>query len=224
MYKIVFIDEQQDDIEAFKDYVDETNTKNKFEVLAEYPREELGEMIDVIFSLKPDAVVVDYMLNEYKEAIKYNVPYNGVDLVEELLSIREGFPCFVMTAFDDDAIKEIADVNKVYIKGILHGSEKELNAKANFLERVESQINHYKTQLADAESKLMELIELRKKGEATIEQEQEMIELDQYLERSIDKKSSIPQEFKSLSNTKKLEDLLNKVDELLQKVKTKDGE
>jgi len=224
MYKIVFIDEQQDDIDAFKDYVDETNTKSKFEVLAEYPREELDQIIDVIFSLNPDAVVVDYMLNEYKETIKYNVPYNGVDLVEELRSIREGFPCFVMTAFDDDAIKEIADVNMVYIKGILHGSEKELNAKANFLERVESQIDHYKKQLADAETRLLELIELRKKGEATIEQEQEMIELDQYLERSIDKKSSIPEEFKSLSNTKRLEDILNKVDELLQKVKIKEGE
>jgi len=224
MYKIVFIDEQQDDIDAFKDYVDETNTKNKFEVLAEYPREELNQMMDIIFNLNPDAVVVDYMLNEYKETIKYNVPYNGVDLVEELLSIREGFPCFVMTAFDDDAIKEIADVNMVYIKGILHGSEKELNAKANFLERVESQINHYKTQLANAEAKLLELVELRKKGEATIEQEREMIELDQYLELSIDKKSSIPEEFKSLSNTKRLEDILNKVDELLQKVKTKEGE
>lgn len=224
MYKIVFIDEQQDDIDAFKDYVDETNTKKKFEVLAEYPREELDEMIDVIFSLNPDAVVVDYMLNEYKETIKYNVPYNGVDLVEEIRTMREGFPCFVMTAFDDDAIKEIADVNMVYIKGILHGSEKELNAKANFLERVESQINHYKTKLADAEARLLELIEIRKKGNATIEDEQKMIELDQFLERSIDKKSSIPEEFKSLSNAKRLEDILSKVDELLQKVKTKEGE
>jgi DNA-binding NarL/FixJ family response regulator len=224
MYKILFIDEQQDDIDAFKDYVEETNTKKKIEVISEFPKEELSEMLATIFHLNPDAVVVDYMLNEMKEAIKYNVPYNGVELVQKILEIREGFPCFVMTSFDDDAIKEIADVNMVYIKGILHGSEKHVNAKANFLERVESQISHYKTKIADSEKRLIELIELRRSGKATIEQEQEMIELDHFLERSIDKKNSIPEEFKSLSNSKRLEDILAKVDELLQQVKTKEGE
>lgn len=223
MYKIVFVDEQQDDIEAFQDYVDETNTKAQFQVLPELPLSDLSDMVHLIFSSNPDAVVVDFMLNEYKEDIKYNVPYNGVELIEEILSIRHGFPCFVMTAFDDDAIKAIPDVNMVYIKGILHGNEKALKAKANFLERVESQIKHYQTKINDAETRLTELLAKRKAGAATLKNEAEMNLLDHFLEQSIDKKSLVPEEFKALSNTKRLEDIIAKVDELLFKVKSKDA-
>lgn len=223
MYKILFIDEQQEDIDFFKDYVEQTPSKDRFEVVIEFPLEDQNEMIVTIFEHNPDAVIVDYMLNEYKENIKYNVPYNGVELIEHLLSIREGFPCFVMTSFDDDAIKGISDVNMVYIKDILHGKEKETGAKANFLERVENQITHYKARVTTAENRLQELIELRKTNQATIEDEQEIIELDHFLESSIDRGSTIPKEFKSLSNTKRLEEIISKVDELLAKVKGKDG-
>src|ERR1700692_4805494 len=104
MYKILFIDEQSTDIDDFKDYVEAANTKENFTVDAEFPLEDIAEMIQLIIKHNPDAIVTDFMLNEYKENIKYNVPYNGVQLVREFISIREGFPCFVMTSFDDNAI------------------------------------------------------------------------------------------------------------------------
>ncbi|MBK7934538.1 MAG: hypothetical protein IPK01_13865 [Acidobacteria bacterium] len=46
MYKILFIDEQKDDIEQFKDYVDAASTPGSVEVVAEYPLESLDEMIE----------------------------------------------------------------------------------------------------------------------------------------------------------------------------------
>ncbi len=224
MYKIVFIDEQADDIGDFKDYVDAINSNEKFEVIGEFPQEELDEMLQIIFKHNPDAVVTDFMLNEYKESIKYNVPYNGVQLVQEILSIRQSFPCFVMTSFDDNAIKASDDVNLVYIKDILHGSEKITNAKANFLERIESQIIHYKTKINNAEKELYRLLELRNAEKATIEDEEIIIRLDHFLETSIDKRNAIPEEYKSLSNTKRLAEIISKVDELLKKVERRDVE
>lgn len=223
MYNILFIDEQQDDIDDFKDYVDATTTKENISVIAEYPLESLDEMIQVILKHDLDAVITDFMLNEYKEVIKYNVPYNGVQLVKELTSIREGFPCFVMTSFDDNAIKASEDVNIVYIKDILHNSEKNTNAKANFLERVENQINHYKSRIKESENELYRLVELRNSGKATIDDENEIIRLDHFIEQAIDKKSSIPEQYKSLSNTDRLNQILSKVDILLKKVENKDG-
>jgi len=223
MYKILFIDEQQEDIDDFMDYIDATKTENNVEVVAEFPLETLDEMIQVIFKHNPDAVITDFMLNEYKEIVKYNVPYNGVDLVKELLSIRQGFPCFVMTALDDDAINVSNDVNIVYIKNILHGSEKNTKAKANFLERVESQIMHYTSEIQEAEKRICHLIELRNTGQATLEDENEIIHLDHILENSIDKRCSIPEQYKTLSNTKRLENILSKVDELLNKIENTDG-
>lgn len=223
MYKILFIDEQQDDIDQFKDYVEETNTKENMEVIAEYPLESLEEMVQVIFKISPDAVITDFMLNEYRENFDYNVPYNGVQLVRELTSVREGFPCFVMTSFDDNAIKESDDVNIVYIKDILHNSEKRTKAKANFLERVESQINHYKSRIEEAENELLRLIELRNSAKATIDDENQIIKLDHFLETAIDKRNSIPEGYKTLSNTNRLDEILSKVDDLLKIVEDNDG-
>jgi DNA-binding NarL/FixJ family response regulator len=224
MYKIIFIDEEKDAIDEFKDYVDDTNSTQKFEVIGEFPQEELDEMIQVIFKHNPDALITDFNLNEYKTDINYNVPYNGIHLIQEILAIRDSFPCFVMTSYDDNAIKASEDVNLVYIKDILHGSEKETNAKANFLERVESQINHYKAKIAAAEKELDRLLDLRRSGEATIEDENEIIRLDHFLETTIDKRNAIPEEYKSLSNTQRLGEILSKVDELLKKIEKKDGE
>ena len=139
-------------------------------------------------------------------------------LVEEFLQHRQGFPCFVLTAFDDLAVSASEDVNKVYIKNILHNNKEESKAKAKFLDRVINQIEHYQTKIKEAEIQLIELIELRKIGNTNIQDENKIIELDSFLESIIDRKSSIPAEFKKLSNDEKLNDLLLKVNEILKKV------
>ncbi|CAI2040085.1 Uncharacterised protein [Serratia fonticola] len=217
MYKILFIDEENDAIDEFKDYADETTTSEQILVVAEFPQPTLEEMIQTIIKVNPDAIITDFMLNEKKTSIKYGVEYNGIDLVKKFISIREGFPCFVMTSFDDDAVKESDDVNIVYIKEILH-SEKSSNVKASFLEKVVSQIAHYRSRIESYENELKTLIELRNCGKANISDENRIIVLDQFLEQSIDRQSSIPKEFKELSNTHRLNEILSKVDNLLSKI------
>lgn len=221
MYKILFIDEESDAIDEFKDYAEQTTASEQFSVIAEYPQPTLDEMIYTIIKLNPDAIVTDFMLNEKKTAINYGVNYNGMDLVKKFTTIRESFPCFVMTSFDDDAVKESDDVNIVYIKDILH-SEKNSNVKASFLEKVVSQITHYRVKLENSENELKSLIKLRNEGNAGIVDENRIIELDHFLEQSIDRQSSIPKEFKELSNTNKLHEILSKVDSLLEKIKKDD--
>lgn len=221
MYKILFIDEEDDAIDDFKDYADETTTSEQILVVAEFPQPTLEEMIQTILNINPDAIITDFMLNEKKTSIKYGVEYNGIDLVKSFTSKRDGFPCFVMTSFDDDAVKESDDVNIVYIKEILH-SEKSSNVKASFLEKVVSQIAHYRSRIESYENELKALIELRNNGTANIIDENRIIVLDQFLEQSIDRQSSIPMEFKELSNTLRLNEILLKVDNLLSKIKKDD--
>ncbi|MHB1107145.1 MAG: response regulator [Lutibacter sp.] len=180
--------------------------------------EELDALIELIFKINPDAIITDFRLNEMKTDIDYNVPYDGVELVEEFLKSRQGFPCFVLTAFDDLAVSASEDVNKVYIKNILHNNKEESKAKAKFLDRVINQIEHYQTKLKNAEAELIELLKLRESGKASITDENRIIELDNFLENIIDRKSSIPPEFKKLSNDERLNNLLLKVDALLKKV------
>jgi len=183
-----------------------------------FPLEELTEMIEVIFKINPDAIITDFRLNEMKTDIDYNVPYDGVELVEEFLKYRQSFPCFVLTAFDDLAVSASEDVNKIYIKNILHNNKEESKAKAKFLDRVINQIEHYQTKIINAETELLELIKLRESGKANISDENRIIELDSFLENVIDRKSSIPLEYKKLSNDDRLSELLKKVDTLLKKV------
>jgi len=218
MYKILFIDEEQETFDDFLDYVELSSTKDIIKVQTQFPLENLDEMVELIFKINPDAIVTDFRLNEMKTDIKYNVPYNGVELVQELLKIRTGFPCFVLTAYDDLAVSESDDVNKVYIKNILHNNKEESKAKAKFLDRVIYQIEHYKSKINSAEKELLELIELRKSGKANISDEERIIALDNFLENIINSQQAVPPEFKTLSNEDRLNKLLSTVDEILKKV------
>lgn len=217
MYKILFIDEEKDTLEDFEEFVEDFPSKVELKPLTSFPLPSKDEMIEYIIKLAPDALVADFRLNEMKNDIKYNVPYNGVDLVEEYQSIRNNFPCFVLTALDDEAVNQSDDVNIVYIKNILYNKE-EGNAKAKFLDRVLGQIEHYKSRIENAKKELIELVSLREAGKADIYIESKIIELDDFLEKSIDAKNSIPSEFKTLSNSNRLNSILNKVDELLKKI------
>ncbi|MFX4243484.1 hypothetical protein ACOL22_12005, partial [Aliarcobacter butzleri] len=84
----------------FLDYFDEKDSEGNLEIIPLFPKNNINETIEEIFTKKPDAVVSDYMLNEYKIDIQYNVPYTGVDLIERILERREKFPSFVMTSYD----------------------------------------------------------------------------------------------------------------------------
>lgn len=219
MYKILFIDEERDTLDDFEDFVESFPSRVELKPYTSLPCATKEEMIEYIIKLSPDALVTDFRLNEMKNDVNYNIPYNGVDLVEEFQSIRNHFPCFVLTALDDEAVNQSDDVNIVYIKNILYNKE-EGNAKAKFLDRVLGQIEHYKSRIENATNELNELVNVRKSGVADIEIENRIIELDNFLEKSIDAKSSIPSEFKTLSNSNRLDNILKKVDELLKKIDT----
>ncbi len=215
MYKILFIDEEKEVFDNFLDYVEETDSDKKFQVLTEYPLESIDEMIAKIIDISPDVVITDFQLNDKKIDVTYNVPYNGVNLIETFLDIREDFPCFVITSFDDDAILISKDVNKIYIKKILHEKEQ---SKANFLDRVEKQIQHYKSRIKKSEQRLEELFNLRKQEKTTLKEEEEIIALDSFLEHSINKKYAIPQQLKNARNKDYLQKILEKADLLISRL------
>jgi hypothetical protein len=221
MYKLLFIDEEDDDIGDFKDYIEEKDLDNLFEVKSIYPLGDLDKMMDEIISYHPDAIVTDYMLNEIKTSIKYNVPYSGTKLVKTFLETREDFPCFVLTSFDDMAIGESDDVNIVYIKGILHGSEKGTKAKATFLDRIKNQIIHYRTKLEIAEARVIELLEKSQNEPLDAPENDELIKLDSLIENALDKKSSISKTAKQQIKSEPLSELLKKVDELAKSLDKK---
>jgi DNA-binding NarL/FixJ family response regulator len=218
MYKLLYIDEDQEQIENFLNYIDDTNNNKVFEVISQLPMNDKELMIELIFKINPDVIVCDFLLNENIGALGYNVPYNGVELMEDYLSIRHKFPCFVLTAKDKDAISDSEDVNLVYTKSLMASEIVDTKAKVKFTDRLLKQIEHYKSRIEESQIELAKLIEIRKSGKADFSIENRIIELDDFLEKSIDANNSIPSEFKTLSNSNRLDSILNKVDELLKKI------
>lgn len=219
MYKIIYVDEYKEDIDAFLDYFEEKDSSGNFEIKYLLPEKTLDDMYLKIFEENPDAVVSDYMLNEYKTDITHNVLYSGVDLIEMILENKKKFPCFVLTSYDDDAIKTSQDVNVIYIKDILHGSEEKTNAKANFLYTVENQIIHYKKRIENAQIELLELIKKSEENPLNAPEEAKLLELDSFIETATNSKSSIPDHLKGTRNLDELHKMIDSTDKLLEELK-----
>ena len=221
MYTVMFIDERPEALDDFMDYIDAmTPTKKSIRPITTLPLSSLSEMIQYIASVNPDALIVDYQLNDEIKHLGYNVPYTGTQLINEIQSIRENFPCFVLTSFDDRAISESEDVNMVYVKGILEADEQHsLQARATFIEKIEKQIEHYRARIDKVKNRLDELRELMRTGKATLSDEEELVELDSFLEKALDRTSAIPKDLKRISSSKRLCSLIAKADEIFELIK-----
>ena len=221
MYRALFIDESEDDSNDFLTYIDSKNGDGliTFETLP--PKRSIEELIDEVFSQNVDAIIVDFQLNEEKTIIDYNVPYTGVEFAEEVQRQREGFPCFVITSFEDDAIKVSNDVNVVYQKDILHGAEKVEGNSASFYDRIVQQIGHYKARIVDAESEFNLLISKRIDGQLDATNESRLKALDGFLERAACKHQALPDSLKDEALKADLHKLIVNTDKLLEAL---DGE
>lgn len=213
-YRVLFIDEEEDQHDTFQEYMEHAT---ELDVVCKLPAASLDEMIQIIETVKPDAIVTDFFLNEHREAINYNVEYNGAELVKAFEDIRPLFPCFVLTSYDDQAIHAVSDVNLVYVKRILHQIEK--NDTALFYMRIYEQISKYKASIVKAQKELTYLTSKRAKGQTTLQEDQKLIELDRFIEKSLGADYVIPDDMKSTSNIEKLTDLIQKVDFLIDRLK-----
>ena len=211
-YKILFIDEEKCQHDNFLDYMDKI--EDKVEVKCLYPEENIDTMLQVFEDEHPDAVVTDYQLNEIKTDIKYNVSYNGSELVNAYRDRRPNFPCFVITSYDNDAISTSKDVNLVYVKILLTGGEKD--TKAKFYDKIVEQISKYKKLINEAQKELTDLIQKKQDKGLSFHEEDRLIELDSFLEKSLDSYSKLPADAKKSESLERLSEVINKVDEMLK--------
>lgn len=215
-YKILFIDEEKRQQDEFADFMD--HYQDRVELICRYPLSTLVDTIAMIEELHPDAIVSDFKLNDIKDDIKYNVNFDGSELMDAYLDERPGFPCFVLTSFDDEAIYRSHDLNIVYLKRDLHPSKDD---KITFADRIIQKIVSYQAEISNAQERLNDLMELRRNNQATSKDEQELIELDSFLERSLGQKTQVPAGMKELSNMNRLNELIGKADAILAKLEGK---
>jgi hypothetical protein len=216
MYKIVFIDESQDELDTFLQAVrNSLNDDIEFKVC--FPSDDLNDLVEKLFEEKYDAIITDFLLNDYKTDIDYNVPYDGVDLVNLIREKRDNFPCFVLTSRDYDAMSKDVDVNLIYEKRLLE------NDTNKFVERVYAQIQNLKKKLDKLNQEHEDLVELSKKCNLSAKDEDRLIEVDSILESYFDRKSSYAASLKEANVINELSEFIKKTDEMLKEMEEKKG-
>lgn len=205
-YKIAYIDEDQSDTRRFQRF-----SYNFFEVFPIIPKDSIEDTCNEILENHVDAIVSDF---DFAEQLS-TVHYDGTDLVSLFLKKREGFPVFILTSYEDDAISKGEDVNIIYEK-------KEMDEGEQFLERVKAQIEKYKHKLETDEKRLLELIAESKKRKLDALEREELAELDSKIEKALDKESRISNILRDDKEASELSELLKKVDELAKSLRKKD--
>jgi len=209
-HKIVYVDEESKEIRVFQ-----RKFSNDFEVIGLLPKKELDVLIEAIFDSGANAVVTDFKLAEYRTDVKYPVPYDGANLVQAIREIRQGFPCFILTSFDGDAIKESEDVNLIYPKDALD----QQIGNTTLQEKVRVQIEHYNALIKQSSVDFHLLTEKAARGSLTEKDEARLVELDSLLERAYNAKGAVPKAAKQAAGIEKLGELLKSTDELIQELR-----
>lgn len=213
-YKILFVDEEKSQHDLFLNYMDAAPDDMVIKCLL--PESDINAMIAKIDEEHPDAIVADYLLNDIRIDVNYNIGYNGTELLTKYRTMRPNFPCFVLTSYDEEAVYDTDDVNLIYVKSLL--TKEDPDIKSKFYNKIHSQIQKYRTSIVDAQLELKSLLEKRVAGLISLQDEQRLIDLDDFLEKSLDSYNAIPKEMKELSNLKNIAILINKVDDLLNKL------
>lgn len=201
-FKIAYIDESDADTRRFQRF-----SYNYFEIVPFVPKDSIEETCNNILESHVDAIISDFDFSEQLSTIHYD----GTDLVSLFLKKREGFPVFILTSYEDDAISKGEDVNIIYEK-------KEMDQGETFLQRVKAQIEKYKHKLETEENRLLELISESKRRKLDALEIEELAELDSKIEKALDKESRIPNILKDDKEASELSELLKKVDELTKKL------
>lgn len=180
---IAYVDEHEDERSNFFNDAFDTELFSAIHLVA--PTKDLDGLLESLLSLDIDALVSDFNLSEAGP-----LSYDGDKLVSAFMSVRSDFPCFIRTAYGDQAISSAEDVNRVYSKG--GGGDKEEGR--DLFARIVHQINRYKARLHAWQEELNDIN--ARPGRLSAAEVERAIELDGKIESSISRNSSIPSHIK----------------------------
>ncbi len=214
-FKLGIIDEDESEVEEFFRFFGEVFEPIKIELV-----NDKQEIIQTIIDEQVDAVVIDYKLMEHGASLTFN----GNELLQELKSRLYNFPAFIMTNYPPDARNHRIDPFRIVSKEFMEPDESKPKYKEgqDLIKTIKALIKNYKDDLADKEKRLLELINKRKReGNLSDFEEEEMVELDTFLEKSIDMRSRLPKKWKRPEEVSKLDELIRDTHELVVELKRK---
>lgn len=209
MYKIGYVDEDEGQRNSFYQYL-----KNDFEVaLFEITEEsEVESLVDEIFNSGLDILVLDFRLVETGL-----VDFNADQLVDSIQDRNLYYPLVVLTSHETDALDHLTNANLVNGKEEMLGSKVEI-----FKQKLNKIASSYKTRISDAETELAKLEEKRLSEGLEPDQESMYVDINNFLDNTVAAKGHISRTFYSEDTNKKLDELISKTEEMLNKIPNKE--
>lgn len=198
MPRLVYVDEQDDQRRTMLRAAILSEEFADGEVQSLDPLPELDDMVGQIEDLRPEVVITDYRLTEYKAGIKYS----GIELVAALQQRHKGFPCFVTTGFASDAAGEAAstvDINTIYAKSETQVTSADSENTLPFFKRVRLKVDAYNALLQKLEAEHAALRAKLEKSTLTPAEVERLLIIDGEMEAMLGAQHSLPAELKRVA-------------------------
>lgn len=204
--KIIYIDEDSDDIELFQQFIDD---KFELTIIKIENDNEIDSVVDEILSIDGDVVITDYLLTE-----KARVKFDGQALIEAIQARNMHLPCFLLTSHAPDALNATHDARLVQSKSIPFGGRDLDEHKNLFIMLIDKVIKNFKSNrdLARQEFDTLSAIDA---DQLTAVQKQRLIQLDNILDSYGFAKAPLPDELKEEKHLVLLAKLVNDIDVLI---------
>lgn len=211
-YTIAIIDEEKNQRDQFEFVFGKT-----FNVVQIDSFISIEELISQVRSENIDAIAVDYRLIEHGSGFKIN----GDFLFKEIRKNLFEYPVFILTRSSDEVKKICKTVDPIFIidKENISFGKGEQEKEVLFLDSIRTKVEVYKTDLLEKNKRLNCLEELRKaKSEEFKKYETEYINLNFELSKYISGNPPLPITYFSEESNKRLDNLISKTEELLNKL------
>ena len=183
MAELVYVDEQSGQARQVLRSAVASDQFTMEQVAEVMPAPGIDETIELILAHECKVLITDYRLSEHKA----DVEYSGADLVREFQRRFDRFPCFVTTAFAEEAVDEPIDTNIIYPKSDFLGRdpvpEEGRMSDLPFFVRVRKKIAEYETYVSEAVQEWSALLaKSDAEGGLNAQDTERLLELDDALE------------------------------------------
>ena len=209
-YKILYIDEDSEDRQAFEIYFE--GYPDDFEIIAVSPGgKSIPQLVQEIIQMDADIVIIDFNL-KYKDD---TVPDNGDVIMQRISDRKPLLPVVLLTSYKQLAKDSFLSPEKrksILEKSLLNDPKNEdlKNEVLSYIRYYRNLIDRYKTEMS----------ELSLSEPLAPENKARIVELDSILEESVDRQSAIKSQHKADENLEQLRELINSTKDLIREIKS----
>ncbi|GEM_PF-1838681 len=216
-YTLGILDEEESEIEVIR-----ACFEDDFNIIAIPTISSIDDLINTIKEDKIDVLSIDYKLKDHNSEI----PHNGDYFFTELMDRFGDFPAFVLTRDVDNARNQSKKINPRFIvdKTTIHLflTDDYKNEKLKFIEDLQFEIIVHRNKIDEYINELNTIQETMDSGaEITGKDQNRYMELNNRLAKSISGYSQIPITYFSKETNDRLDDLIEKTEELLNRLEEK---